>query len=139
MAFEPKGGTRIGANLREKILKPFIFDVLDRGDKLERPYLILTITDGSPEGEEEDQFRNAIVECSRRLVQRNYKPDAVMFLISQVGTYEGAEKFLDRLEEDRAVRRVLFRTAEHLDEKYEQNLEQWLLEILLSPIIKRTD
>ena len=34
-----------------------------------------------------------------------------MFLISQVGTYEGAEKFLDRLEEDRAVRRVLFRTA----------------------------
>lgn len=75
MAFEPKGGTRIGANLREKILKPFIFDVLDRGDKLERPYLILTITDGSPEGEEEDQFRNAIVECSRRLVQRNYKPD----------------------------------------------------------------
>lgn len=75
MAFEPKGGTRIGANLREKILKPFIYDVLDRGDKLERPYLILTITDGSPEGEEEDQFRNAIVECSRRLAQQNYKPD----------------------------------------------------------------
>lgn len=69
-----------------------------------------------------------------------------MFLISQVGTEEGAENFLDRLEEDRAVRGILFRTAggllifsflffllrgycvaaltyknsEHLDEKYEE-------------------
>lgn len=34
-----------------------------------------------------------------------------MFLISQVGAEEGAEHFLDRLEEDRAVRGVLFRTA----------------------------
>lgn len=34
-----------------------------------------------------------------------------MFLISQVGTEEGAENFLDRLEEDRAVRGILFRTA----------------------------
>lgn len=75
MAFEPQGGTRIGTNLEMKILKPFIYDVLDRGDKLERPYLILTITDGSPQGEEDDRLRNAIVECSRKLVKHGYKPD----------------------------------------------------------------
>lgn len=75
MAFEPEGGTRIGTNLEKKILKPFIYDVLDRGDKLERPYLILTITDGSPQGEEEDRLRNAMVECSRKLVKNGYKPD----------------------------------------------------------------
>lgn len=79
MAFEPEGGTRIGENLEKKILKPFIHDVLDRGDKLERPYLILTITDGSPQGEEEDRLRNAIVECSRKLVKNGYKRDGKSF------------------------------------------------------------
>lgn len=44
MAFGPGGGARIGArigtHMRKKILKPFIYDVLDSGDKLGRPYLI---------------------------------------------------------------------------------------------------
>lgn len=75
MEFEPQGGTRIGTNLEKKILKPFIYDVLDRGDKLERPYLILMITDGSPQGEDEDRLRNAMVECSRKLVKKGYKPN----------------------------------------------------------------
>lgn len=45
MAFEPEGGIQDRNPYREEDPEAiFIYDVLDRGDKLERPYLILTIT-----------------------------------------------------------------------------------------------
>lgn len=51
MTFEPSGNTQIGTKLRDKILRPFIYDVLNRGIPLERPYLIMMITDGCPTAE----------------------------------------------------------------------------------------
>ncbi|MCJ1426283.1 hypothetical protein MMC29_004186 [Sticta canariensis] len=140
MAFTPRGGTRIGTSLRDKILKPFIYNVLDGGDNLKRPYLVLTITDGEPWEEKKDEFRNAVVECRQKVVQKGYRPQAVLFSVSQVGSQKQAEEFLDSLEEDRAVADVLHRTAGHLDEKYEElrenekDLEIWLLKLLMSPV-----
>ena len=75
MSFTPQGSTRIGSNLRDKILKPFIYNVLNGGDHLNRPYLVITITDGEPSEEPTDEFRNAISDCMRELPRKNYKPE----------------------------------------------------------------
>lgn len=72
MAFTPRGGTRIGSSLREKILKPFVYNVLDGGDNLKRPFLVVTITDGEPSDEPKDEFRNAVLECPNKLEQYGY-------------------------------------------------------------------
>lgn len=133
MDFKPAGGTMIGTNLKRKILEPFIYNVIEQGDVLLRPYLILIVTDGDPTNEDPSKLKNAIVECGRRLTDRGYPQEgmradcpqpysilwrdayknykAVMFLISQVGQEENAKRFLDDLEEDAGIDRVLFRTA----------------------------
>lgn len=38
--------TRLGAHLEADVLKPYIYDFIDNGKKLERPLLISIITDG---------------------------------------------------------------------------------------------
>ena len=75
MAFTPRGGTRLGSSLRDKILTPFIHNVLDGGDNLKRPYLVITITDGEPAGEDVHEFRKAIVECGKKLRRNGYYPE----------------------------------------------------------------
>ncbi|KAI0102605.1 hypothetical protein GGR51DRAFT_527057 [Nemania sp. FL0031] len=140
MKFSPSGGTQIGTQLEQQILKPYIYDVLDSGNTLDRPYLILTITDGSPNNEDPKAFRNAVVKCGQRLTDRQYEQEAVTFLVSQVGDDEGADAFLDSLSGDTAIDRVLYRTSERLHEKYsdlrdnEEDLEEWLFNILMKPI-----
>ncbi|KAB8229719.1 ankyrin repeat protein [Aspergillus alliaceus] len=100
--FVPSGGTEIGTSLKEKALKPFIYDVLRSGLNLERPYLILTITDGCPTTEKEDTFETAITECNRKLVAKKYRPQAVM----------GADAFLRSLIDNKpALKQVLEVTA----------------------------
>ena len=133
MDFTPKGSTMIGTNLEEKILKRFIYNVIDQDELLQRPYLILIITDGKPSTADGDKLKSAIAECGRRLTERGYPqkgmrascpqpywilwPDAykyykaVMFLISQIGQSNKAEAFLDKLEGVAEIEPVLFRTA----------------------------
>ncbi|KAL3472854.1 hypothetical protein BJX99DRAFT_261920 [Aspergillus californicus] len=139
----PYHSTPIGTNLKSKILEPLIYSVINSGRKLERPYLILVLTDGCPWGEhrnDEHTFRNAIVECSRFLDRNGYRKDAVRFCLSQIGTHEDAEWFLDSFESDHEALEVLHRTAGHIDQRYtdlrnnEKELEDWLLSMLLKPI-----
>ena len=63
----PDGGTKIGRNLEDKILKPLIFEKLNSPKGLERPVLISILTDGEPESETADELINAIVECGQKL------------------------------------------------------------------------
>ncbi|RBQ65262.1 hypothetical protein FVER14953_00245 [Fusarium verticillioides] len=138
--FQPGGGTNIGTNLKKKVLEPLVFKKLDQDGKLDRPFLVLTITDGEPSPEPVDTFKKTIEECGRRLEQKDYPQESTMFLISQVGNDPHADKFLDSLSGDTAIDRVLFRSSERLHEKYaelrdnEGDLEEWLFNILMQPI-----
>jgi len=40
------GGTKLGTILRDVILKPYVYEYLEKGHTLERPLLISIITDG---------------------------------------------------------------------------------------------
>jgi hypothetical protein len=72
---KPNGATPIGTQLKEKILNPLVYSVLDAGKQLERPYLIMIITDGCPSVEPNDALRNSILECGKRLKAAAYRRD----------------------------------------------------------------
>ncbi|KAF2962978.1 hypothetical protein GQX73_g10592 [Xylaria multiplex] len=138
MQFEPEGRTFLGQNLKAKILKPLVYNVIGEGQRLERPLLILTITDGCPDAP--DTFRAEIGECGKYLVKNHYQKTAVRFNLSQIGSDKKATQFLNGLLGDESLKDVLHCTAEHLDAKFgelrknEQEIEEWLLEILKKPI-----
>ncbi|KAF5859840.1 hypothetical protein ETB97_002392 [Aspergillus alliaceus] len=139
MDFTPSGSTQIGTNLRAKILQPLVYDVIETG-VLQRPFFVMTTTDGCPEGEDKRAFRDAIVESTEKLTEKGYEPDAVYFSLSQVGNAPEAADFLESFENDSDVEEVLHRTAEHLDDLFEElrenekELNEWLLDMLLDQI-----
>ncbi|KAK2786426.1 hypothetical protein FQN53_006581 [Emmonsiellopsis sp. PD_33] len=136
----PDCSTPLGTKLRERILNPVIFEPLNAGKRLERPYLIMIITDGCPYGEDEDELRKAILECSSFLGSKGYRKDAVRFCLCQIGTDDDAKVFMNKLDMDDQVLEVLYRTSELLDARYDElrqneaELEDWLLAMLLSPV-----
>jgi hypothetical protein len=78
MSFTPQGWTELGTNLTKKILQPMVYDAIAQG-VLERPFLILTITDGVPSKEQPGEFRKAIVRCKRELRDRGYQKEGTFF------------------------------------------------------------
>jgi hypothetical protein len=68
------GSTNIGTNLVKKILRPLVYDILDRGEKLKRPIIISVLTDGIPSPEKPEIFREAIIDCGKRLKRAGYDP-----------------------------------------------------------------
>ncbi|KAK2804009.1 hypothetical protein FQN50_006815, partial [Emmonsiellopsis sp. PD_5] len=106
----PDGSTPLGTKLRERILNPVIFEPLNAGKRLERPYLIMIITDGCPWDEDEDKLRKAILECSSFLGSKGYRKD-VRFCLCQIGTDDDAKVFMNKLDMDDQVLEVLYRTS----------------------------
>ncbi|PCH33965.1 hypothetical protein WOLCODRAFT_141893 [Wolfiporia cocos MD-104 SS10] len=140
----PSGGTKIGTVLKDKILQPLVYDILsDPQQKLHRPLLVCTITDGCPSAEAADLFQQTIYQCKRSLVDAGYEPNAVMFCISQIGNDESASAFLEKLRGDQAIQDVLYCTTDKLDDAFkelkenERGLEEWLLKLLTRPIMER--
>lgn len=83
---EPAGATELGTNLVRKILKPLVYDKLDRKERLRRPVLVSVVTDGCPGGhrgspERPDTFKEAIVECGQRLMKAGYEPEGDIFAL----------------------------------------------------------
>ncbi|KAJ5322907.1 hypothetical protein N7452_011196 [Penicillium brevicompactum] len=93
------GLTPLGTNLKTKVVEPMIVQPA-RANRLEKPILVITITDGQPAGEPHgavgDVIRYAVDETSRT----RYGPGAVSFQFSQVGTDQRARDFLSALDED---------------------------------------
>lgn len=73
-ASKPGGRTRIGTQLEQKILQPLVYDVINKGARLERPILIFCITDGCASGEPRTSFRDAIINCFKFLEEHNHPP-----------------------------------------------------------------
>ncbi|RYP38837.1 hypothetical protein DL767_002399 [Monosporascus sp. MG133] len=162
----PRGGTPIGTNLERKILKPLIYEPLEK-EGLQRPFLISIITDGWPSGEDEDKLKNVIRECKWKLDKAKYPKYTVLFQISQVGNADEAVRFLNGLREDPDLKGKIYVTTgkslpvvfrwdqgpgwwegvslqcpERLDSIYqdlrdnERGLEVWLLKKLVEPIYR---
>ena len=142
-------GTEIGANLRKKILKPLVYDIIDEATStnpipFERPLLVFILTDGHPAPEGQNVLRDEIVTCKQKLEAKGYDPTSVIFCINQVGTSSSAKEFIDSLRNEEVIEEVVYCTVGRLDDKYEKlkenerALELWLLDLLTKPIMRRS-
>lgn len=60
MTFTPNGSTRLGTNLKGKVLEDFLYGPVRNGNGLKRPLLILTVTDGCPNEEPTSAYEDEI-------------------------------------------------------------------------------
>ncbi|PWY79026.1 hypothetical protein BO83DRAFT_376512 [Aspergillus eucalypticola CBS 122712] len=154
------GWTEIGLNLKKKVLEDNVYKPL-RENNLKRPVLVSIVTDGHPQGdhnslERRSTLKETIKECGSMLKEHGYRRDGellqyyfhplltrtvVRFQLSQIGNDPKAEDFLNELRNDSDLDGVLYITSERLDEqfkvyrKHEDQLEQWLLKLLLAPLL----
>jgi len=69
------GNTRLGTQLKRKVLIPFLVDRLERQRrKLDKPILITIITDGKPEGEDRSELKDTILWCKEYMESMGYGP-----------------------------------------------------------------
>lgn len=94
-----QGLTPLGSNLKNKVLDPMVVGPA-RAGRLEKPVLVITITDGQPAGEPRDTVAEVIRFASDNLTRGPYGRGAASFQFSQVGNDTRAREFLGNLDED---------------------------------------
>lgn len=78
------GLTPLGTNLWNKVLQPLVLGPA-RQNQLQKPVVIITITDGTPAGENKDEIFNVILRADHELRNSRYGSDAVSYRESGVG------------------------------------------------------
>ncbi|KAL8846131.1 MAG: hypothetical protein Q9221_008762 [Calogaya cf. arnoldii] len=118
------GLTPLGTQLRNKIVEPMVLGPA-RNRQLQKPVLILTITDGQPQGDGPSH------------------PNTVLFQFAQVGNDQQATAYLAKLDSDPQVGRFVDCTSNYENEEAEIkrtspgvdfSVELWLLKMLLGSI-----
>jgi hypothetical protein len=115
------GGTMIGTQLERKLIQPFAST-----KQMKKPILILTITDGEPNGEPRDKLQHVIENSVRQTMSNGFGPKAVAFAFVQVGRDGAAERYLDELD-NLSTRVNGFEVGKTVDctSYYEQEEEQF--------------
>ncbi|KAJ5223947.1 hypothetical protein N7468_008489 [Penicillium chermesinum] len=136
MNFTPSGSTKLGTNLKGKILDEFLYKKLDAGEDLEKPLLILTVTDGAPNEEDKDEFRKQIEASFTYVASKGYGPDALKYSLNQIGNAPEATDFLSSWEGNPLLATEQVRVnTEQLDARFDEfynndDFDGWLLKVL---------
>eukprot|EP00668_Euglena_longa_P048361 GGOE01065429.1.p1 GENE.GGOE01065429.1~~GGOE01065429.1.p1 ORF type:complete len:456 (+),score=76.94 GGOE01065429.1:60-1427(+) len=119
---KPCGLTPIGTSLRTKVLNPFLQYIRNAGPDRTRikPMLVITVTDGEPQGEDRGTLFTVIKECRASLNSLGFSGNEVAFQFAQVGDDPKATDFLDNLDNHPEVGRFVDATS-----NYERESEQW--------------
>ena len=112
----PHGGTPLGEKMQERIIQ-HIIEPFIRNQQLERPVLILTLTDGAPSNPE--MVRNVIKSCYSLCKKSKYGENAVAFSFAQIGSDRGATDYLGKLDNDKEVGHLIDCTSEYSIEREE--------------------
>ena len=94
-----QGLTPLGTNLRNKVIDPMVVGPA-RSGQLDKPVLVITITDGQPAGEPHDSVANNIRYAVDEVSRSRYGRGAASFQFTQVGNDTRARDFLSALDED---------------------------------------
>lgn len=100
------GLTPMGTSLRSKVLEPLVIGPA-RAGRLEKPVLVITITDGQPAGEPHNAVADAIRSTVDELSRTKYGRGAVAFQFAQVGSDLQARQFLSKLDEDPSIGNII--------------------------------
>ena len=96
-----KGLTPMGTSLRSKVLEPMVIQPA-RVRQLQKPVLVITITDGQPAGEPQGAVQEAIKHAHEEVERAGYI-GGCSFQFAQVGNDLKARDFLAKLDEDPIV------------------------------------
>ena len=108
---------------------------------LQKPVLVLTITDGEPTSEPESKIKKVIKTIKDYATKSNYGAGAVAFEFAQVGKDQDAQAFLGRLDNDREVGGMVDATSyyELEAEEYQRRgitltPDLWLVKLMVGAI-----
>ena len=97
------GLTPLGTELKNKVIDPMVLGPA-RNRQLQKPVLVITITDGNPAGETDNVIYEVIRHASNELSRMpQYGPGAIAFQFAQVGNDQKAREFLAKLDSDPQV------------------------------------
>jgi hypothetical protein len=135
------GGTALGTMLEQKIIRPLVTSQTT----LNKPILVVTITDGEPSGEPKNKLEVVISETVR-FCDKKYGRHAVSFMFAQVGKDMRAQQFLSEIDENKyfgdVVDTVSYYELESMKlEKHGITLtpETFLLKLILGAVDKSYD
>ncbi|KAF2486347.1 hypothetical protein BDY17DRAFT_321151 [Neohortaea acidophila] len=135
-----KGLTPFGTKLREKVLDPLVVPKL-RSGQMQKPILIVGITDGQPAGEPNDALASAIRYGFSHTGQ--YGQNALAFQFAQVGNDQKATEFLGKLDNDPQIGSMVDCTSNYENESAEMARAQppvdltpdlWMIKLILGAI-----
>lgn len=135
-----RGLTPLGTSLKSKVVEPMVLQAA-RQNRLRKPVLVVTITDGQPAGEATNTVFSVVKDTKRFLMKTPYSPGACAFQFAQVGNDLKARDFLSSLDTDREVGAMVDCTSNFEVEQDEMaklgvNLDPstWLVKLLLGSI-----
>jgi len=119
---KPCGLTPIGTSLKLKVLEPYMGAIRAQSHNRTsiKPMLVMTITDGEPQGEPRETLFNVIAETRQTLVSMGFTGNEVALQFAQVGDDSKAEAFLDSLDNHPQIGRFVDATS-----NYEREADQW--------------
>ena len=137
--------TPLGSSLDSKVIRP-ILETGIQGHKLEKPILVIAITDGEPTAEPPnivlDVIKNAKLICANSV----YGSGAIAFEFAQVGRDIHAQAFLARLATDSEVGNMVDATSSYELQAWECNKrgmnltpELWLVKLMVGAIDRTYD
>ncbi|KAJ3102917.1 hypothetical protein HDU97_000230 [Phlyctochytrium planicorne] len=100
------GLTPLGSQLQRRVIEPMILAQAQQRT-LQKPILVIVITDGEPVGEDRNATRNIIIDTKQRMTSMGYGEKAVAFTFVQCGKDMGAQRFLGELDKDPIVGRMI--------------------------------
>ncbi|KAK5119012.1 hypothetical protein LTR62_000223 [Meristemomyces frigidus] len=137
-----KGLTPFGTELRKKVIDPLLIPKL-RGQQLQKPLLIISITDGQPAGENANELMDTVRYALDNARRSPYGVGAVAFQFAQVGNDQKATEFLAKLDNDPMVGHEVDCTSNYENESAEMSRAQppvdltpdlWMLKLILGAI-----
>lgn len=139
------GLTPLGTSLRSKVIDPMVLGPAKSG-QMDKPVLVITITDGHPAGENSSTIFKVIKDAKARLANSRFGPGAVAFQFAQVGNDLKAREFLAKLDTDREVGAMVDCTSTfevEQDEMARQGVEltpsTWIVKLLMGAIDRSYD
>ena len=100
------GMTPLATQLELKVLHPLVYQPI-QARQLQKPVLIITITDGEPLGEPREKIKHVIRNARQWITQVGYPPSTVAFQFAQVGSDMKAQAFLAELDQDPVVGKMI--------------------------------
>lgn len=139
------GLTPLGTSLRNKVIDPMVLGPAKAG-QMDKPVLVITITDGHPAGENSSTIFKVIKDAKAKLANSRFGPGAVAFQFAQVGNDLKARDFLAKLDTDRDVGAMVDCTSTfevEQDEMARQGVDltpaTWIVKLLMGAIDRSYD